>query len=147
LWDGLGAIIVDNPSMKFFFGKITMYSSFNITARDYILHFLNLYFPDDENLIVPKEPLPIISNATDYNKIYKGNNYIEDYKLLVKKVRANGENIPPLVNAYMNLSPTMKTFGTAINKEFGDVEETGILITVSDIFDMKKERHILTYKE
>jgi hypothetical protein len=42
-------------------------------------------------------------------------------------VRARGENIPPLVNAYMNLSATMRTFGTSVNEHFGDVEETGIL--------------------
>jgi hypothetical protein len=57
-------------------------------------------------------------------------------------VRARGENIPPLVNIYMNLSPTMKTFGTAVNHEFGDVEETGILVTLDDIYEDKKERHV-----
>ena len=56
-----------------------------------------------------------------------------------------GENIPPLVNAYMNLSPTMKSFGTAINPTFGDVEETGILVTIADIYESKKDRHVNTY--
>jgi hypothetical protein len=42
----------------------------------------------------------------------------------------------------MNLSPTMKTFGTAVNPEFGGVEETGILVTIADIFAEKKERHM-----
>jgi hypothetical protein len=108
---------------------------------------LELYFPDKENLITPRKPIIKHSTAAEVNRIYPGNSYQEDYKLLVRNVRANGENIPPLVNAYMNLSPTMKTFGTAINQEFGEVEETGILITIGDIFEMKKERHILTYKE
>ena len=47
-----------------------------------------------------------------------------------------------LVNAYMNLSPTMKLFGTAINNGFGDVEETGILIAVDEILEDKRIRHI-----
>jgi hypothetical protein len=43
----------------------------------------------------------------------------------------------------MHLSPSMKTFGTAVNPDFGNVEETGILITIKDIFQEKKERHMV----
>ena len=45
----------------------------------------------------------------------------------------------------MNVSPTMKSFGTALNDHFGDVEETGILVTIADIYETKKERHVNTY--
>ena len=61
----------------------------------------------------------------------------EDYKVLNTEVRKLGYNIPPLVNAYMSLSPTMRMFGTAINYGFGDVEETGILIAVNEILEEK----------
>ena len=57
-----------------------------------------------------------------------------------------GFNIPPLVNSYMSLSPTMCMFGTAINDEFGDVEESGILIAIDEILEEKKKRHIDTYE-
>jgi hypothetical protein len=60
-------------------------------------------------------------------------------------VRERGENIPPLFNSYMNLSATMKTFGTALNDHFGEVEETGIMVSIADIYDTKKERHISSY--
>lgn len=61
------------------------------------------------------------------------------------EVRKLGYNIPPLVNAYMSLSPTMRMFGTAINDGFGDVEETGILIAVDEILEEKRIRHIESY--
>lgn len=51
------------------------------------------------------------------------------------------------MNAYMSLSPTMRMFGTAINYEFGDVEETGILIAVDEILEDKRIRHIQTFIE
>ena len=72
---------------------------------------------------------------------------IENFKILVQRVRAQNENVPPLVNAYMSLSATMRTFGTSLNRGFGDVEETGILVTINDIYDFKKHRHISTYKK
>ena len=119
-----------------------MYPSMNTKARDYILYFYKKHFPDNEGLVFPKEAIEI---ETDYNelvRLFNGKNYKEDYQILVKNVRALGESIPPLVNAYMNLSSTMKSFGTSINRHFSDVEETGILVTIADIYDEKKERHM-----
>jgi len=57
-------------------------------------------------------------------------------------VRTRGENVPPLINLYMHLSPSMKTFGTAVNPDFGGVEETGIMVTLEDVFEDKKKRYI-----
>ncbi len=145
LWDGLGALIIENPEIKFLFGKVTMYPDYDPLARDMILFFMHKYFPDPENLIRPKKPLNIVTPEKILNSIFTGYNYEEDYRILIQKVRKLGENVPPLVNAYMNLSSTMKTFGTALNDHFGDVEETGILVTVRDIYNVKKDRHISTY--
>jgi hypothetical protein len=147
LWDGLGALIIENQDVKYLFGKVTMYADFDPLARDMILYFMYKNFPDPDNLIRPIVPLKLNTSEKILNSIFTGYNYEENYRILVQKVRKLGENIPPLFNAYMSLSGTMKTFGTALNDEFGHVEETGILVTVSDIYDRKKERHIVTYKK
>ncbi len=147
LWDGLGAIIVDYPEMRYFFGKVTMYTDFNAQARDMILAFMNHYFPDKENLVKPIDNLKLgyKTNVDEFVKSLEGLSYKDGHVMLNKSVRLIGENIPPLVNAYMNLSSTMKTFGTATNPTFGDVEETGLMVTIADIFESKKERHINSY--
>jgi len=147
LWDGLGALVIEHPDVKYLFGKVTMYQDFDMLARDMILFFFEKYFPDKENLIEPLTPLARTTSDKVLNSIFTGCNYDENYKILVQKVRKLGENIPPLFNAYMNLSSTMKTFGTALNDHFGNVEETGILITVKDIYNVKKDRHLTTYKK
>ena len=69
----------------------------------------------------------------------------EDYKLLNAEVRRRGVNIPPLVNSYMSLSPTMKMFGGGINHEFSEAEETCILINFDEIHESKRERHINSF--
>ncbi len=147
IWDGLGAITVDNPDIKYFYGKVTMYSHFNLKARDMILYFLKTYFPDPDFLLRPKHPLPILTDEIYLNSLFKNLDYKEGYKVLKHEVAELGEHIPPLVNTYMNLSPTMKSFGTALNRTFGEVEETGILVTISDIYESKKERHLKTYQK
>lgn len=145
LWDGLGAIVIDNPSQKHFFGKVTMYSDFNVEARDYILSFMKFYFPDKENLVTPLIGVDIKTDVSEFLSELKNLPYKDGHALLNKKVRGLGENIPPLVNAYMNLSSTMKSFGTAINPTFGGVEETGVMVTIADIYESKKARHLNTY--
>lgn len=142
LWDGLGALTVIMPTAKYFFGKVTMYPSFDRQGRDMILYFLTKHFGDKENLITPMKPLELESDENELAKLFDKEMFKEDYKILNTEVRKLGYNIPPLVNAYMSLSPTMKMFGTAINYGFGDVEETGILIAVDEILEEKRVRHI-----
>jgi hypothetical protein len=142
LWDGLGALVVKYPDMKYFFGKVTMYGAYNIEARDMLLYFLRKHFNDSENLVTPIHPLETKPDVEKMEQLLVGENYREDYRILSRAIRALGENIPPLINSYMNLSPSMKTFGTAINHGFGSVEETGILIKISDIYAEKIERHV-----
>lgn len=142
LWDGLGALTVINPNVKYFFGKMTMYPSYIRLGRDMILFFLKKYFDDKENLIVPTKPLNIETDQRIFENLFNGKTFKEDYKILNSQIRKMGYNIPPLINSYMGLSPTMKLFGTAINKGFGDVEETGIFIAVDEILEEKRVRHI-----
>ena len=142
LWDGLGALTVINPKVKYFFGKMTMYPSYIRIGRDMILYFLKKYFDDKDNLIVPTKPLQLETDAKVFDNLFNGGAFKEDYKILNREIRKMGYNIPPLINAYMGLSPTMKLFGTAINNGFGDVEETGILIAVDEILEEKRIRHI-----
>ena len=147
LWDGLGALTVVYPEIRYLFGKMTMYPEYDRTCRDMLLYFLEKHFPDPDRLAWPKKPIERTSDNDKLAEMYaEGGTFKEDYRILNKAIRAAGFNIPPLVNSYMNLSPTMKMFGTAINDEFGFVEESGILLTLEDIFDEKKERHIGTYK-
>lgn len=142
LWDGLGALTVINPNVKYFFGKMTMYPSYVRKGRDMILYFLKKHFDDKDNLIIPMKPLKIEADPNELEALFSESDFKEDYKILNREIRKLGYNIPPLVNAYMSLSPTMKFFGTAINYGFGDVEETGILIAVDEILAEKRIRHI-----
>jgi len=142
LWDGLGALTVIKPNVRYFFGKMTMYPSYIRKGRDMILYFLRKHFADHENLIIPKKPLHIEANESELAALFCETDFRADYRILNREIRALGYNIPPLVNAYMSLSPTMKLFGTAINYGFGDVEETGILIAMDEILEEKRVRHI-----
>ena len=145
LWDGLGAVTVLNPDVKYLLGKVTMYPQYNREARNMLLAFMHHFFPDPDQLARPRNPLVGPGELEPFFRTFQNLDYKEAYTLLNREVRHRGENIPPLINTYMSISSTMKTFGTALNKDFGQVEETGILITVDDIFEERKSRHMETY--
>ncbi len=145
LWDGVGALTVDFPQLKYFFGKVTMYAHFHTEARNLIQYFFLKYFHDREDLVYPINPFEFHIDFPKMETLFTGKDYKEDYRILTRTVRQYGENIPPLFNSYMNVSPTLKTFGTVLHKGFGNVLETGIIVTVSDIYEAKRDRHIETY--
>ena len=148
LWDGLGSLVDVYPTAKYYFGKVTMYPQLERTSRDMILYFIQRHFPDKEGLVTvrPELDLPILTDREWLASIFNSDNYHDDYKTLVKQVRERGAAVPPLVNAYMNLSPTLRSFGTALNPGFGQVEETGMLVTIGDMFEEKAKRHT-TYEK
>lgn len=145
LWDGLGALTVVYPQIKYLFGKVTMYPNYSAECRDLLLAFLGEYFPDNDELVRPIEPLRVKYTIDDFRELIKGDDFKDDYRRVNGYIRDHGFNIPPLVNAYMGLSSTMRMFGTAINYEFGDVEESGIFLSIDEITDEKKNRHIQTF--
>ncbi len=147
LWDGLGALTVLYPHIKYFFGKVTNYQQFSKEARDHILSFMHFFFPENEQLMQIPNPLVMETDCNGFIGKIKGLNFKDAHLVLNKTVRSLGEYIPPLFNNYMNLSPTMRTFGTAVNGHFGNVEETGIMVTIADIYPSKKDRHINSYIE
>ena len=142
IWDGLGALIRFYPQIKYFFGKVTMYPDYDRPSRDFLLNFLQHYFKDSDQLLKAHQPLAYLEEKSKYIGLIEGMDFKDGYKVLNQFVRDRGTFIPPLMSIYMNLSPTMRAFDTAINEEFGAVEETAILVTIDDIYQEKKERHL-----
>ncbi len=142
LWDGLGTLMLMNPEAKYLFGKVTMYGDYNREARNILIYFLNRYFPDTENLIDPINPVDLDIDEAKMAKMFNGKDFDENRRILFQQVRLFDENVPPLINSYMNLSSSMKVFGTVRNPDFGDVEETGLMVTIEDIHPEKARRHL-----
>jgi len=141
LWDGLGALICKNEHLKYFFGKVTMYPDYNREARDLLLSFMKYFFEDKDQLVLPKYPISFNYNEKLIEKEFGHLDHAKSISALRKKLREFGEVIPPLINLYMGLSSTMRVFGTSLNKDFGNVEETAIMVTIEDIEKEKKNRH------
>ena len=141
LWDGLGAIMLQHPKMLYYFGKMTIYPDYDKTCLALINRFLYKHFPDPDALVVPKVPYRVDVDGRLLDLILKDQDFKQDYRNLKDAVRKLGTGIPPLVNTYMNSSPTLKMFGSSINDEFFDSIETGLLVNFDEMYAEKRDRH------
>ena len=78
LWDGLGALTVIMPNVKYFFGKMTMYPSYIRKGRDLILYFLKKHFDDKEHLITPMKPLKLDTDVAELEAILTEDDFKKD---------------------------------------------------------------------
>ena len=147
LWDGLVAIIMKNPNLLYFFGKITLYPSYDHIAKDLIYHFFWKHFGDKDVLVRPWDDQAIMpaSDPELMNLIVNKDDVVEDYKLLKAAARMRGVNVPPNVTAYLSITSQMLMFGTAVNHLMHNIEDTAVLIPFDEIYHEKKSRHIGAY--
>ena len=147
LWDGLIAVIMKNPGLLYYFGKVTIYPSYDHISRDLIYHYLWRHFGDKEELVRPWDDQAVMpdSDPALMDLILHKEDQVEDYKLLRAAVRMRGVNIPPNVSAYVSATSQMLMFGTAVNRLMHNIEDTGILIPFDAIYHEKKRRHVGAY--
>lgn len=148
LWDGLGALIHTVKNSRYFIGKVTIYEHYPVVARELIYEYMYRYFPDPDKMIIPKNPIHVRDKTSLLAKeIFVHNDSSSDFKALQKAIRHEGETIPPMFNAYIGLTHTMRFFGSIFDPDFGSVYETGIMITMADLLETKRKRYIEPYRE
>ncbi|MBR5677736.1 MAG: GNAT family N-acetyltransferase [Paludibacteraceae bacterium] len=148
IWDGIGALVYKYPQLQWMIGKVTLYPSFDPMVRDLLYSFLYRYHPDTEGLLIPYHPLAISEEAQKWaNEVFEGDDPTANLHALQLAARQRGLVVPAMFAAYLNLTKHMRTFGTSINDEFGDVLETGIMVAIKDILPEKKERYMQPYIE
>lgn len=147
LWDGLVAIIMKNPNLLYYFGKITVYPSYDHITRNLIYHFLWKHFGDKDELVRPWDDQTLLPDSDPdlMNLVLNQDDLAEDYKLLKMAARMRGVNVPPNVTAYISITSQMLMFGTAVNRLMHNIEDTGVLIPFDAIYHEKKRRHIGAY--
>ena len=143
LWDGIGALVASDPSVRYLAGKVTIYSSSPELSRKAMVYYLDKFFGDREGLITSKNPERWTEEqAAMFDEMFTGATVKENYQILSNFVKSMGDTIPPLIHSYIGLSDTMKTFGTTFDPDFGDCYDTAMMITVADIYKEKFSRYI-----
>ncbi len=142
IWDGIGALMHNNPSLRWMIGKVTIYPDYNATARELIYAYLDRYHRGEQELFGPYQSLPL---CPPEHLPFDGDDPQANYHILQHAVREQGTVIPPMFSAYLNLTNNLLFFGNAVNDELANVYETGIMVDLETVYPEKKERYITPY--
>lgn len=146
LWDGLGTLVHSEKKSKYFIGKVNIYNTYPQLARELLYEYMYLHCPDPDNLIYPKVPVAVSEDSKKIaSVVLTENNAAANYKALQKTVRLIGTTIPPMFNAYIGLTDTLRMFGTMIDENFGGTYESAIMLTMDDLIESKRKRYIEPY--
>ena len=147
IWDGLGALVVKYPFLKYYFGRLTFFSSYNSTVRDSIFYFFQKHLRGEVSLLKAKEPLSMQTKDSYLKKMIKSSDENEDYKSLQIIAKENGTIIPPLVKSYYNASSSLKVFEPVFDSYFASSYAAAIIVTIEDVYPSFVKRYIDPYKE
>ncbi len=146
LWDGLGALIHKEKHSRYFVGKVNIYKEYPQLARELLYEYMNLHCPDPDQLILPKVPITISEESKKIAEIVLTEKSAPaNYKALQKTIRHIGTTVPPMFNAYIGLTDTLRMFGTMIDVHFGNTYESAIMLTMNDLTESKRQRYIDPY--
>ena len=142
IWDGIGAIMHNNPHLRWMIGKVTLYPTYNPVARELIYTYLNRYHRGEAGLFEPYKPMPVVPMENDP---FTGDDPQENYHILQLAIRKEGTVIPAMFSAYLNITNELQYFGTTIEESFSNVYDSGIMVDLETVYPEKKERYINPY--
>lgn len=140
LWEGL-AQVVKRESAEYLVGRVTLYDSLGVDARNLLVGYMQHASPIEEQLMVARSPFEVGISRQKFNEIFIGNTHLDNYKILRSQIRQMGQQIPPIISSYLRLSPSLKLFDSYMNYELGGVVESAIMLTISEFYDSVKSRY------
>lgn len=148
IWDGIGGLVAISPDVKYLAGKVSIYSTSPEMSRKAMIFFLDKFFGDREGLLTGKGAETFTDEEKTYfNGLFNADTEKENYKILSSYVKSLDDYVPPLIHSYIELSSSMKTFGTVFDPSFGDVYDTAMIITLADVYEKKWKRYVESYKK
>lgn len=141
LWEGL-AVVVARYDIQYLVGRVTLYPSLGVRARNLLMGFMRYIFPGREGLLQARYPFYGGVSKQSFRRLFVGDTVRENYKILLSKMRDMHRSVPPIISSYMRLSPSMQSFDSYINYDLGGVVETAIMLTINDFYDDIKRRYI-----
>ena len=146
IWDGLGALVVKYPFIRYFFGRLTFFSNYDPTVRDLAFYFFAKHLQGNPALLSAKKPFEFPTLLNDLEKVIGGSSIKDDFTKLNQAAKNHGTTIPPLVKSYFNVSGTLRVFEPVFDSYFASSYAAAILVTIADVYPAFVKRYITPYQ-
>lgn len=134
LWVGLRALVDQHPEVRYYFGNVSIFTSLPRPARDLIVAFLEHWYPPPRPGLVARDGMAYRPGTPALERVAALESPVTTaagIAALRALLRPWGVAIPPLLQSYLGISRQVWFGQTALDRDFGDALETGIVVPVS----------------
>jgi hypothetical protein len=142
LFLGVGAVVGRLPDIQYLFGRIVHSPLQSVALRDLVVSYLDIHHGDTLNLVRPRQASRRESSGSLIENVLSGHDPMADLRSLRRFAKSNGEGVSALLRAYLQMCPTLITFGTAADWELSGIEETCLLVPVAQTTAGKRARYL-----
>lgn len=143
LWQGIGAYLVNNPSVKYLFGGVSISNSYPLSVQEPIVYYFLKWFGNKTSLAESKRKFIISEKSLkEFKFSFTGITMKEDYKILKNMIKPAGYTVPILYKHYSDLCDEggVKFLDFGVDPDFENCIDGLIFVNVSMIRDEKKQK-------
>ncbi|MCZ2721299.1 lysophospholipid acyltransferase family protein [Marinomonas sp. 15G1-11] len=144
LWYGIGAYLNRHPEVRYLFGPVSLSNNYPQLAKDLIVHFYSLYFPDPDALAVSFTPYQIALENKDYvSALFTGARYEEDFRILKEQLSHLNVSVPTLYKQYSELCEHngVRFLDFGVDADFGFCIDGLVLVDLQKVKELKNNRY------
>lgn len=145
LWYGIGAYLKRHPEVRYMFGPVSLSNSYPQHAKDLLVYFYSLYFPDRDALGKSFTPYAIKQETTeDLQKLFCGNDYKEDFKTLKQQMDFLNCTVPTLYKQYADVCEEggVRFLDFGVDADFNFCVDGLVLVDMNYLKEKKRSRYI-----
>lgn len=144
LWYGIGAYLNQHPEVRYMFGPVSLSNRYPDHAKDLIIYFYRLYFPDHQQLAKSFTPHNIsASQQAIIEPLFEGNDYDTDFCTLKEQLSHLGVSVPTLYKQYSELCEAggVRFLDFGVDADFGYCVDGLVLVDLEKVKPAKNKRY------
>ncbi len=145
LWQGIGAYLRENPSIRYMFGGVSISRSYNDDAVSLLVYFYMNYFGSKQKIVEHMDSYQISNdNLRRFETLFLHDSYEEDLFTLKNELQASGYAIPTLYKQYSDLCDEdgVQFMDFGVDKEFDNCVDGFIVVDTHKFKAQKRKRYI-----
>ncbi|TBR42748.1 GNAT family N-acetyltransferase [Marinomonas agarivorans] len=144
LWYGIGAYLNKHPDIRYLFGPVSLSNNYAPLAKDLIVSFYQLHFPDKDQLGKSFTPYQITpENKALIRNLFKGESYEEDFRELKTQLSYLNASVPTLYKQYSELCEAggVRFLDFGVDADFGYCIDGLVLVDLEKVKASKNARY------
>ncbi|MDD2567860.1 MAG: lysophospholipid acyltransferase family protein [Thiovulaceae bacterium] len=145
LWQGIGAYLRVNPTIRYMFGPVSISRSYDAEAVSVLIYFYMHYFGSMNSYVTHRDTYYMCENYLErFEKLFAKDDYENDLLVLKSFLQEKGYAIPTLYKQYSDLCEEggVQFMDFGIDRDFDNCVDGFILVDIAKLKPQKRKRYL-----